>query len=760
MNPVNLRESQWYQALPLEERIQLLGRIDEQEVDRARCDRKMQRWLSQNPFTNSTCYDKRLAVEGVTKQQFCDLLGESPESLARRCSHPPHWLSTLHRAFSQSDFAKIAIAPVENLPDERVALGFLQLVKPLLNDAIARLETGVQKLSQNYPNLPFIPEKIKQVVLANLPDRLLGMISQTMVLELNVARLKGQLSGETAKERLLNFIQGLENPQKAVSLLQEYPVLARQLAIHIHQWVEVNLEFLERLCRDWSEICRCFGLGDNSENLIKIQPGAGDSHRGGKSVFILHFSSGFKLVYKPKPLAIDQHLQDLLAWLNEQTHHPPFPLLKILNRGGYGWVEFIPAASCATTEEVERFYERIGGYLALMYALEATDFHLENLIAAGENPVLIDLETLFRPERIDPHSPEAMLIANWDIGQSVMGVGLLPQRTVAKGKSAGLDLSGMGAVGDQILPNPTPQLLGNGTDEMRVDRRNSLLGNSQNRPYLNGEEVKVWTYQNFIEKGFTNIYRLLMQHREELLSSWISQFAEDEIRVVLRDTRLYGLLLQESFHPDVLRDALERDRLFDRLWVDIPNRPYLARAIPLEKKALWRGDVPLFSTHPASRDLFGEGEKIADFFARSGMERVRDRLLRLSETDLEKQLWFIRTSLTSLAMTSREEKRTGQAQYCLVEPERMDNLQSLSERSLKITHRIALRLDSLALREQNRASWIGLGLVGEGYWSIKPLAWDLFEGLPGIALFLGYLGTVLQDNRYERLAKDVLNTIL
>ena len=35
----------------------------------------------------------------------------------------------------------------------------------------------------------------------------------------------------------------------------------------------------------------------------------------------------------------------------------------------------------------------------MLYALEATDFHSENLIAAGEHPVLVDLESLFHPLR-------------------------------------------------------------------------------------------------------------------------------------------------------------------------------------------------------------------------------------------------------------------------------------------------------------------------------------------------------------------------
>lgn len=74
---------------------------------------------------------------------------------------------------------------------------------------------------------------------------------------------------------------------------------------------------------DWEEIC-CQFQPDNPGKLIKIQRGAGDSHHGGKSVFIPEFESGWQLVYKPRSLAVDGHFQELLLWLNQQGTHPPF----------------------------------------------------------------------------------------------------------------------------------------------------------------------------------------------------------------------------------------------------------------------------------------------------------------------------------------------------------------------------------------------------------------------------------------------------
>ncbi|MEQ8537427.1 MAG: type 2 lanthipeptide synthetase LanM family protein [Coleofasciculus sp. D1-CHI-01] len=751
----------WYRALTLIERIPDSGTIREDSdtdgFNQDLAERKMQRWCSQIPFTNSAYFDQRLAIEGMTREQFRDRLGESVESLVKRFPHPPHWLEELQQAFSRPNFTNVQIAPVAQLSPERATLGFLYGIKPLLSHAIARLDAGIGELEKRYPTLPFDRQTIKGLLVANLPDQLITMISQTMVLELNVARLQGQLSGETPTERLHNFIQELDNPERAIALLQEYPVLARQLVIHLEQWVDASLEFLDRLCSDWQDICQTFTPQTHPGILVQVQQGAGDTHRGGRSVMILKFSSGFQVVYKPKSLAIDCHFQELLQWLNQRGKHPPFLTLKIINRDTYGWVEFLSASSCTTLEQLERFYWRMGGYLALFYVLEATDFHLENLIAAGEHPVPIDLETLFRPVRSAPDSPAFVLIANRKMGESVMGVGLLPQRTNIQEASPGIDTSGIGAIGGQTLPTQSPQLTGIGTDEMRVRRQPGRLNRSKNRPTLNGDVVNVLDYQEAIETGFATIYRLIKEHQEDFCSTWITTFAQDEIRVVLRDTRLYGLLLQESFHPDVLRDALDRDRLFDRLWVDVPNRPFLDQVIPWEKKALWRGDIPLFSTHVNSCDLWSDGERITNFFDQSGIERVERRIRQLSETDLDEQRWFIRTALTALKL---ESQNPGHSSYHLVEPETIPDPKQLCKRLLQIAGNIASRLESLALHDNHQASWIGLVSVSQGYWTLKPLSWDLFAGISGIALFLGYFGAMTQTERYEILARDALSTVL
>ncbi|MEQ9482050.1 type 2 lanthipeptide synthetase LanM family protein [Coleofasciculus sp. F4-SAH-05] len=727
----------------------------------------------------------------MTEDELIYLLGEPIEAVKNRLPDVPDWLQELAYGWANyTDTDTSVILPPEELREQKEA-GFLYAIEPLINQGIERLKKGIESLSQNQSDLPFDPNTVARLLFANLPAELLWRLSRTMVLELNVARLQGQLQGETAEARFFSFLQRLRDFQGnscayrdiALSLLQEYPVLARQVVICINNWVRFSREFIQHLCADWEAICTTFTPEADPGVLVQLDTGAGDKHRGGRSVIIAKFSSGFEIVYKPKSLAIDVHFQELLTWLNERGNHPPFRTLNVINRHTYGWVEFVHTQACNSPAAVERFYQRQGGYLALLYAVGATDFHHENLIAVGEDPVLIDLESLFHPESEEFDTQKSLVVASKRIVDSVLRVGLLPQRIWANRESEGVDISGLGGAAGQMTPNPVPSWVGMGTDEMRLTKQRKAMPGSQNRPSLNHTEVNVLDYTDAIATGFTEVYQLLLNHRDELLSDngILARFAEDEVRVILRPTQTYGLILQDSFHPDLLRNALDRDRFFDRLWQEVTHRPHLTKVIPAERDDLSQGDIPMFTTRPNSRHLWrsthsqldspllageldspllaGEGlgerltnSQITDFFTESGMALVQRRLQQLSEADLTRQLWFIQASLTTLSVDA---DRAGWTRYHLKETQTPVTREQL----LAAACRIGDRIETLALRGEEDVTWLGLTLIKARHWTLLPLGMDLYDGIPGIALFLAYLGAIAKEKRYTQLARIALSSI-
>jgi type 2 lantibiotic biosynthesis protein LanM len=754
MNQPSFQAPSWYHALTLKERVGLRratgGAAQDPPVNADRAGRRMQRWRSQPPFTDHAHFTRRLAADGINEGEFLYLLGEPIEAMPGRLPTPPEWWDDLARAFSGP-----AALPPPEVVGGQVRIGFSDAIEPLITHGRERLHNGVQALARACSELPFDPGTIDGLLVRHLSERLGLMAARTLVLELNVARLLGVLDGATPEERFHSFLRRIRRPDNALALLQEYPVLARQLTTCMDQWVTFNLEFLQHLCADWEAIRAAFSPGENPGVLVAVDGGVGDSHRGGRSVRIVRFASGVQLVYKPRSLALDVRFQGLLAWLNDRGDHPPFRTLKVLDRGDHGWVEFVAPGGCTSSEEVRRFYQRQGGYLALLYALEATDFHCENLIAAGEHPVLLDLEALFHPRVGATATTHAEDLADRTLTYSVLRVGLLPQRLWTNAGSEGIDISALGAAPGQLTPEGVPTYEGVGTDEMRLVRKRVEMPGAGNRPTLDGTEVHVPDYAAEIAAGFTAIYRLLLKHRDDLLSGAgpLAGFAGDEVRVILRHTTTYAQMRGESFHPDVLRDALDRDRLFDRLWVGGASFPDPARVISAERDDLQKGDIPIFTTRPSSRDLWTSSrERITDFLDEPALAHVRRRVQQLSNPDLEKQVWFIRASLVTLSADPHRPRRPTHPPTAPQSPAGPDRL-------LEAVRAVGDRLEALALRAEADATWIGLTPTRQQHWSLAPAGLDLYDGLPGVALFLAYLGSVLRDDRYTALARGALVTM-
>lgn len=84
--------------------------------------------------------------------------------------------------------------------------------------------------------------------------------------------------------------------------------------------------------------------------------------------------------------------------------------------------------------------------------------------------------------------------------------------------------------------------------------------------------------------------------------------------VVLRSIAEYEILLRESFHPDLLREVVDRDRYFDKLELFQEVSDDLAVVIPFECCVLDWGDILRFSACMILCELWGYGlEKVSDF---------------------------------------------------------------------------------------------------------------------------------------------------
>jgi lantibiotic modifying enzyme len=161
------------------------------------------------------------------------------------------------------------------------------------------------------------------------------------------------------------------------------------------------------------------------------------------------------------------------------------------------------------------------------------------------------------------------------------------------------------------------------------------------------------------------------------------------------------VLLNESYHPDVLRDAFDRDLLLNQLWIHFKHFPKLARIIPMELEDLQKGDIPIFTTYPASRDIWSSSRvHTKDFFDESGITLVRKLVQDMSENDLQKQLWITRASLATIS-------RKNVSSQLPTPP--FGSRRSKIHRKYLLTAAKAVidRLGELVVRGEKDAGWIG-----------------------------------------------------
>ncbi len=138
----------------------------------------------------------------------------------------------------------------------------------------------------------------------------------------------------------------------------------------------------------------------NKAGSPKSKATLSDPHNNGRSVRIVRFEDGARVVYKPKDLQADIAWRGLIERLNGAGAPIDLKAVGALARDGYGWTEFIDHAG---TDQAgcERFFRRAGAWLALFHCFAASDMHQENMIAAGDHPLPIDLETLLQAPAVD-----------------------------------------------------------------------------------------------------------------------------------------------------------------------------------------------------------------------------------------------------------------------------------------------------------------------------------------------------------------------
>jgi type 2 lantibiotic biosynthesis protein LanM len=535
-------------------------------------------------------------------------------------------------------------------------------------------------------------------------------------------------------------------------LFEDKPVLLRLLATATRQWIDTTREFVARLLADLSAVRRDILQSSSDAKVIGIEGDVSDPHNDGRSVLIVRFADGARAVYKPKDLRIDAAWRALVERLNGAGAPVALKTARTLVRDGYGWTEFIEHSGCADAAGCATFFRRAGAWLALLHCFTATDIHQENVIAAGDHPVPIDLETILQPspEEHKIHEPEgeAFDAAMDIIGNSVMTVGLLP----AYGRSVDNNVFAMGGMTAEWGARTVIKWNDINTDEMRPAKIEEPSAATPNLPHVNGSYVKFGEHVDSFVSGFTDYANFLSrQVREATPAFFLQDFAGLEVRKVVRPTRFYYMLLQRlknhrnmadgviwSAQADFIARLTDWDRQTDPLWP-------LHRA---ERNALLSSNVPHFlnaSDGTIVHDATGIAVPTA---AIPGLERARVRLGNLDEAEIAWQVEVVRENTNPQAPAQAPHRPRRNEAFGRDARATPDKQLYLAEAG-----KIAAELSQIAIRRGPAAAWIGLDWLGDSdVFQLVCLGADLYNGATGIAFFLAAHGVVTASAASSALA--------
>ena len=693
--------------------------------------RRVAAWRRSAAAGDEALFARRLARDGLT---VADVLQRFTAVRLSASAAVPAWINDAVwiEAALQGRPGRDA-KPVAGLPAEPVA--FDRLLLPVVEETAARLWPGLGAA---------VSANLDETARADLALALLKDLSDLCAAALyqRFAKARADAGSGTGTARYDQFVDDMKSGGFR-RLFEDKPVLLRLIATLTRQWIETSREFVLRLADDLPAIQRTLlpSGAARAARVVGIEGNLADPHNGGRSVQIVRFSNGARVVYKPKDLRLDIAWHGLIERLNRAD--PPIALtaVRAVARDGYGWTEFIEHDGCADRAACARFFRRAGAWLALLHVFAATDMHQENLIAAGEYPVPIDLETILQPtaeeHKTNDAEGEAFDAAMEIVANSVMTVGLLP----AYGRSVDNAVFAMGGMTADWGARTVITWDAINSDAMRPAQAREPGETNTNLPHIGGRYAKFADHVESFIAGFADYAKFLL-HQSRDIAGLFDGFAGLPVRRVIRPTRFYYMLLRRlkdhrtmndgalwSAQADFMARLAEWDKESDPLWP--LQRP--------ERAALLALNVPYF-TSPSDGDAIADATGAAvRTAATSGLARGRARAQSLDDKEIAWQIEVIRENTNSVLPAAPAAAAPGGSQEPSHDDATAGALAAAPSKEIFVAEadRIAGEISRYAIRRGPGAAWIGLDWLGDSeVCQLVCLGPDLYNGATGIAVFL------------------------
>ena len=709
----------------------------------------IEEWINLKSLVSREDFEKRLEIEEINREEFARAIvattNEDDQILieyVKKCD----WFSQFEDIillFKEND-RKIQASEKFIIDESFVIRPYLYYFEKELRQRIVEIQSF--KISENAVN---------QLIISAM-SKVYNIYSKVLVLKLQDYKEKYSLEGESGEKKFIDFLKNSFSEEEALEFYLDHPVLTRSATTTIQNLLQFLVKSLLHLDREHQHLKELYQA--DLDVLCEINVSAGDTHEKGKTVLIFQFNNNKKMIYKPRDLRIINAYNKFLDWVNKKSRLLEMKSLQGIYQEDYAFEMFVENKSCNSNEEIANYYIRFGQLIAIAYILSANDLHLENLIANGEYPILIDLETILQG-KIPYQSNEKGGIAELAINlylESVKSTALLPMLAFTNNKEGkGIDLSALG--GKEVeLPFKILLPVYSGTDEFKFEYQNYVRPGSHNLPRLREVIVTFEDYRNEILTGFEKMMTFFLEEKDNLKgeNSIFNAFKGFKVRNVLKNTETYVNLLSYINHPNYAKNMLKKEKLIENIW-SYPHKNKLI--IKFEYEDMMIDDIPVFFSIADEKNLISSNSnEVNHFLVKSGYENVLDRINLLNDEEIQKQSSIIKVALGFCEEQSIELQETRSYHLnlnvdydLLVEAKKIGDF--LLEKSIILDHGSGLAFVDAVRNKAN-----------PGAWEISPIGHDLNEGLSGIAFFFFELYYLTKEEKYflayEKAMKSAITT--
>lgn len=570
-------------------------------------------------------------------------------------------------------------------------------------------------------------------ILSDMLSELMELCSKVLIAEFYSYKEKSNCSTDTNYELYEQYCDKLATEQGRCAILRKYPVLKNLLKVYLEQRVNYLEESVINFRNDKFDIIKEFGFSDDIL-IEKIEVTSGDTHNHGRKVICFVLSEA-RIVYKPRSLETEHIFYKILDYISPDIKQC---YLKDVSRKNHSWQEFAQYSEAETSEEVKVYYYKAGAMIFALDMMNSHDMHRENVIASQNGPICLDMETLIDSgqKELEVGDPPLKYI-NMECINSVLGTLILPTNCLHMIFDFDISaISGRSRYDSEKWYDFI--FIDSGKDTIHLEKTHNLGYDNENLNILKykGEIMNPQDYSDVLLEGYENAYRNFVVNRDKIID--LLSKCKVYIRQVLRPTAVYGRFLQASLYCEYLRDRKKYFELFEMF----RSKTYDGKN-EYEILDLINRDVPYFYSAMNENTLYSCQGVINNYFDRSVLTVLLNKILTINDEYIEKQKYYIRLALSTL-----------------------DNYNGINHRLFLFTDGMSRQqmIGVIARRIENRMFWnveetesyFLTTTVIHNKRSISMLNYNIYDG-GGVILFFAALYYTTKEERYLKIVKGLYN---